>query len=152
MKTYLHQTFLTQNNISVDDLCPPLARQVNLFDHICRDVLQTTADDRQMVLKKLDLLDKEIYQHLLDDYDDVLQYNQVTERKAPAPPVSISKDQAILEALYKQGKTHHIPASLLKKKGFSKKLDSFTWGMTIGPYLLEREGLLTISFRLAKQK
>lgn len=176
MTNYLHREFMALNKKGVDEFKEPLTRQIKIFDELEAQLVDTVKEDKEVLLKKLKDLDQEIYENMLDEYEDLLENNEVLEEKPDKKPESVKKpepakkpepvklepvksepvankpkssdDEAVLEMLYSKGLVQNLSRTYLKNNGFKGDLSS--WEIKVGKYMLKRTSLFLIRFRLIK--
>ena len=129
---------------------------MELLAELVEEMKKTTGENQKKLKYKILELDEEIYEDLLDEFDDELENNEIIEKKAPskqpeqaAPPVAQkSTNETVLDELWSQGKTKKLAASFLKKRGFKSDFKSKV--IKVGPYQLHRVSIFSIIFDLAR--
>ncbi len=159
MTNYLHRQFMTLNKKGIDEFKEPLAKQIKIFDELEAQLVDTIQEDKEVLLKKLKELDQEVYENMLDEYEDLLVNNEVLEEKPDKKQEPVKKepvvdkpklpsDEAVLDQLHSKGLVQNLSRTYLKNNGFKGDLSS--WEIKVGKYLLKRTSLFLIRFRLIK--
>lgn len=169
MTNYLHRQFMTLNKKGINEFKEPLARQIKIFDELEAQLVDTIQEDKEVLLKKLKELDQEVYENMLDEYEDLLVNNEVLEEKPVKKPEPVKQepvkqepvkkepvvdkpklpsDEAVLDHLHSKGLVQNLSRTYLKNNGFKGDLSS--WEIKVGKYLLKRTSLFMIRFRLIK--
>ncbi|MEO9870377.1 MAG: hypothetical protein ABJQ69_03680 [Ekhidna sp.] len=163
---------MTLNKKGVNEFNDPIGKQINIFNELETRLGDTVKEDKEVLLNKLKALDQEIYENMLDQYEDFLENNEVLEEvvtQQPKDPVvkkkhdqlvspQYTRDEEVLERLMQEAESmglkeiKGLSKSFLQLKGFNKHLGSFTWEIHVGHFVLKREELFTISFKLRRVK
>lgn len=83
MSSYEHREFMTSNSLKNSGFSEPLQKKIGLFDKMYIRLEDTVDEDREKLSERLMSLDAEIYEDMLGELENELQYNDVVE-EAPA--------------------------------------------------------------------
>ncbi len=133
--------FLDQNKLPLAQLPESIQEKISIFER-----LYAIEDDKEdgyaQLLTLLDELDIEILEDIEQEYDQILQHNDVLEQ---APQMDISSkeedsDAALLHRLYTEGRRSGLLKSELERLGLKADL---SWKTTIlGKYKLKQVSCL----------
>jgi len=137
---YDHRGFITKNKIDKKGLPSAIQKKMGIFDEMANGLHYTVGEDAQTLRKKLTKLDEELYEDLLDEFEDELQHNEFGQVEA---------NGQILENLYRKGKLYQLSKSFLKDLGL--KVDFNKWEIHVGPYILVRQSIFSFHFKLKKR-
>lgn len=137
------QEFLTDNRLQPASLPDPIQRKIRIFREMEEDMKELDETDRSLLADKMEALDQEIWEDLMDEYEDRLTNNEVIEPKRKKAP-----NEVILANLYQAGKTRGLSRTYLRSKGLN--VDFSRWEIPVGPYLLHRQSVFHYHFRLTK--
>lgn len=145
----LFEGFLKTNRIKVRELPGAIREKMDIYYEM-QGRLDDTIDNDQAILKKrLDDLADEVYEDLLDEFEDRLVNDEVMESEAkPLPQEKKDPNEAILDAIYASGQRDELTRSYLLSQGL--KVDFSLWEIRVGPYLLHRSSVFHLRFRLVK--
>ena len=140
MRTINHQLFLTENGLDKTTLLQELQKKIAIFDRMYAKWEQTVEEDRSELKAKLQQLDQEIYQDMLDTFEDALANNDELEET----------DEDILEQLWRMKRTKGLSRSALKKYGIKRNLSG--WNIPVGKYILRRTEIFSYTYNLERRK
>ncbi len=160
--------FLDANQIKIDDLPKPIQDKIGIYEELAGQLDDTIDEDKKALEGMLQDLEDEIYEDLLNEFEDQLSNNKVKEKprasatrkkqtiKQPnkneqdqqAAAQRVDELEKILEKLFKSGKTDDLSRTFLRSKGLD--IDFSAWEIPIGKYVLLRQSVFHIHFRLAE--
>ena len=156
----LHQKFLTENKITQQQLSQPIIQKIALWKELQCAHTDAEGDCQQKVRRKLNELDKEILADLLLLFEHHLNNNELKERKTKPskaikpkekePSPQLSKEERLLEDLWKSGNTKNLSKSYLKGIGLALNYEQKR--IVINNFLLERTSIFSYTFHLKKVK
>lgn len=155
MKTTLFDEFIKTNKEVFDDLPDtigkPIRDKIDIYRELEKRLPDMVGDDKKKAEKKLNDLEQDIYEDLLDVFEDQLTNNEVVEEKQkPAKPKPDKKErdknEQILSQLKKEGKTENLGRTELKRLGLN--VDFSRWEIKVGEHTLKRTEIYTLTFRL----
>ena len=147
MKTTLFDEFLKTNKIHIKELSEPIQKKINVFNEMRDQLDDTIGKDREQLEKRLETLDNEIYENLLEEFEDRLMNNEIIEEEEPKETPKGS--EAILEKLFNKGNSKNLTRSYLESLGL--QFDHTLLEITIGKYKLLRTSAWSYIFRLEKE-
>lgn len=172
MKKTTFNEFLEGNQIKIDDLPKPIQDKIGIYEDLAGQLEDTIDEDKKALEGMLQDLEDEIYEDLLNEFEDQLSNNKVkekprasatrkkqTEKQTIKQPNENEQDQQaeaqqinelekILDQLFKSGKTDDLSRTYLRSKGLD--IDFSEWEIPIGKYVLLRQSVFHIHFRLAE--
>lgn len=178
MKKTTFNEFLEANQIKIDDLPKPIQDKIRIYEELAGQLDDTIDEDKKALEGMLNDLEDEIYEDLLNEFEDQLSNNKVKEKPRASvtrkkQPQKQHKDEEqdqdedqdqdkdqdktdqhmieqekILEKIFKSGNTDELSRTYLRSKGLD--IDFSEWEIPIGKYVLLRQSVFHIHFRLAK--
>lgn len=168
--------FLNANQIKIDDLPKPIQDKIGIYEDLAGQFDDTIDEDKKALEGMLQDLEDEIYEDLLNEFEDQLSNNKMkekprasasrkkqTEKQSQKQHKDEEQDQEedqdntdqqinelekILERLFESGKTDDLSRTYLRSKGLD--MDFSEWEIPVGKYVLLRQSVFHIHFRLAK--
>ncbi len=151
MKKIQHQLFMSSNDLEKTAFSQPLQDKISVFNIMHQKLQDTIGEDRKKLLGSLKILDLEIKQDMLEQMEDHLENNELSEpsekKQNPKPQKELT-DEQILEKLWNMGRTKRLKRSVLRKYGVKNNLSG--WSTQIGNYVLYRTGTFTYTYKLEK--
>ena len=96
MKAFTHQQFLTESNMEHTTLSQPMQKKMELFAELVEEMKKITGEDQKKLKHKILELDEELYEDLLNEFDDELENNEIIERKAPVKKQAVVSPTCLL--------------------------------------------------------
>ena len=122
---YKHRKFIQHNGIHSQGLNDNLQILINGFNDLLKDSQQMIGAEKKALLERLEKLDLEIEEELIEDFADLLD----------PPPAKLTGNEALIDELYTQG-IRRIPKQDLLNKGFQGSLTEKS--LIVGKYKLQR--------------
>lgn len=119
MKTTLFDEFLKTNKIKVKELPEPIQDKMGIYNEMHSQLSDTVEEDKKILQKKLEDLEDEIYEDLLNEFESQLTNNEVVEEK----PLSLSDNQEKASNQEKSSKPEKSGADSQSHKPQSKELE-----------------------------
>jgi hypothetical protein len=136
MEQIEHRDFLKENSVETNSLPEALQQKINLFNKMLEFLNDTVDEDGETLKNKLKDLDSELVEDLENEFEDVLDNNEIDEQ-----------NNDILEKLFKKGKREVLKSELLEK-GFKGKLtDDY---IVTGTYVLQRTSTFRYVYKIHK--
>ncbi|MBL6446409.1 hypothetical protein JMN32_08825 [Fulvivirga sp. 29W222] len=145
---YLHLEFMGINELALDSFSEALRKKIKLFGMMLPGIDETVGTDALVLRDKLDKLDKEIYGDMLEEYEEYLENNEVTE--IPEGVAGTKTDKDLLEQLWNIGRKKGLRRSTLRNMGFRGELSGNR--VNIGAFRLERTGIFVHTYDLVKTR
>ena len=157
MKKIEHQVFLKNNKLDKKLLLQPIQEKIEIFDRMHK-LLETVSDcEKGNLLEQLEELDLEILEDIDEEYADKLEFNEIedvldeqpvleivaTKKETPKP----TTDEAILDELFKMGRTQDIGRSTFKDLGIKTQLG---WETIIGKYRVVRTSVFRYRYEVKR--
>tara|TARA_R110000796_G_scaffold66452_1_gene152850 strand:+ start:152 stop:628 length:477 start_codon:yes stop_codon:yes gene_type:complete len=157
MKKIEHQIFLKNNKLDKKLLLQPIQEKIEIFDRMHK-LLETVSDcEKGNLLEQLEELDLEILEDIDEEYADKLEFNEIEEAleeqsvlEKVAPKKETLKpttDEAILDELFKMGRTQDIGRSTFKDLGIKTQLG---WETIIGKYRVVRTSVFRYRYEVKR--
>ncbi|MFY0689125.1 MAG: hypothetical protein JXQ90_18290 [Cyclobacteriaceae bacterium] len=150
MKTAFNE-FLQNNKIKVESLAEPIQKKITIFYKMVADLKEAEEGDKKLLQGKIEELNQEIYDDLLEEFEDQLANNEEIEEKQspPAKPAQkLTPNELVLKKLYDEGNTENLSKSYLNSRGL--KANYTEWEIDVGGFRLKRTHVFKYLFKLIK--
>ena len=121
MKTTLFDEFLKTNKIKVKELPDPIQEKMGIYKEMDSQLGDTVEEDKKTLQKKLDDLEDEIYEDVLNEFENQLTNNEVIVEK----PLNLSGKQE------NAGKPDKSEADSQSNKPQSEELEEATQDIAV---------------------
>lgn len=146
-ESWLHLEFMGTNKLTPDSFSEALQKKISIFGMLLQGLDETIDEDTRTLQKKLDALDKEIYGDMLEEYEEFLENNEMSE-PLMKPETGKPTDQELLENLWQMGRKKSLRRSTLRDMGF--KGDLSKGAVRVGNFWLQRTGVFIHSYDIVK--
>ncbi len=157
MKHIEHRIFLKRNQLDKAIVFQPIQEKIEIFDRMYQ-LLDTVSDtEKATLLEQLEALDLEITEDIDEAYADKLQFNDIEDllvtplvlqktisKKTVPKPTS---DEAILDELFKMGRTSNVGRSTFRDLGVKTLLG---WETAIGKYRVVRTSVFRYRYEISE--
>lgn len=150
MKQYEHREFIRENALTDTSFSKPLQSQIRAFNKLLAIAEDTVGEDRDEVQQRLDALDLEILDEMINEYEDQLENNELedeppAESKEVIQSLPLTPDEQALEKLHG---SRIVRLSDLRNAGFQGDLSKSR--IVVGEYLLERTSVFSYEYKISK--